>query len=178
MYGAIIGDIVGSPYEFDRGNKSKEFELFGARSGFTDDTVMTIAVGEALLEAGKEASVEVIKELVVKYMKKWGRKYPNAGYGGRFGWWLMLENPEPYNSYGNGSAMRVSSSGWLYDSLARTEKMKAEMDALTARKAELKAEQQQAQRVERQYAAIRKNVDEFLSTPAPEQQHQRKQELE
>lgn len=120
MYGAIIGDIVGSPYEFDRGNKSKEFELFGARSGFTDDTVMTIAVGEALLEAGKEASVEVIKELVVKYMKKWGRKYPNAGYGGRFGWWLMLENPEPYNSYGNGSAMRVYSSGWLYDSLART----------------------------------------------------------
>lgn len=120
MYGAIIGDIVGSPFEFDRGDKTKNFELFGAKAGFTDDTVMTIAVGEALLEAGKDASVEVIKELVVHYMKKWGRKYPNAGYGGRFGWWLMLENPEPYNSYGNGSAMRVSAAGWLYDSIERT----------------------------------------------------------
>lgn len=120
MYGAIIGDIVGSPFEFDRGDKTKNFELFGAGAGFTDDTVMTIAVGEALLEAGKEASVDVIKELVIYHMKKWGRKYPNAGYGGRFGWWLMLENPEPYNSYGNGSAMRVSAAGWLYDSLERT----------------------------------------------------------
>ena len=120
MYGAIIGDIVGSPFEFDRGDKTKNFELFGAKAGFTDDTVMTIAVGEALLEAGVDASVEVIKELVVYHMKKWGRKYPNAGYGGRFGWWLMLENPEPYNSYGNGSAMRVSAVGWLYDSIERT----------------------------------------------------------
>lgn len=120
MYGAIIGDIVGSPFEFDRGDKTKSFELFGAKAGFTDDTVMTIAVGEALLEAGKDASVEVIKELVVHHMKKWGRKYPNAGYGGRFGWWLMLENPEPYNSYGNGSAMRVSAAGWLYDNIERT----------------------------------------------------------
>ncbi len=120
MYGAIIGDIIGSPFEFDRGDKTKDFELFGAKTGFTDDTVMTIAVGEALLEAGKDASVEEIKRLVVQHMKKWGKKYPNAGYGGRFGWWLMLENPEPYNSYGNGSAMRVSAAGWLYDSLERT----------------------------------------------------------
>lgn len=120
MYGAIIGDIVGSPFEFDRGDKTKNFELFGVKAGFTDDTVMTIAVGEALLEAGKDAPVELIKELVVQHMKKWGRKYPNAGYGGRFGWWLMLENSEPYNSYGNGSAMRVSAAGWLYDSLERT----------------------------------------------------------
>lgn len=120
MYGAIIGDIAGSPFEFDRGDKTKVFELFGAKSGFTDDTVMTIAVGEALLEAGVDASAEVIKKLVVRHMKKWGRKYPNAGYGGRFAWWLMLENSEPYNSYGNGSAMRVSAAGWLYDSLERT----------------------------------------------------------
>ena len=123
MYGAIIGDIVGSPFEFDRGDKTKDFELFGDKSGFTDDTVMTIAVGEALLEAGKEAPVEVIRELVIQCMKKWGRKYPNAGYGGRFGWWLMLEDSEAYNSYGNGSAMRVSATGWLYDSLERTKEV-------------------------------------------------------
>ncbi len=120
MYGAIIGDIVGSPFEFDRGNKTKNFELFGYKSEFTDDTVMTIAVGEALIEAGSEASIDVIKDLVIHYMKKWGRKYPYAGYGSRFVWWLMLENPEPYNSYGNGSAMRVSAAGWLYDNLERT----------------------------------------------------------
>ena len=120
MYGAIIGDIVGSPFEFDRGDKTKNFELLGVKSGFTDDSVMTIAVGEALLDAGKDAPVDVIKELVIYHMKRYGRKYPDAGYGGRFGWWLMLDNPEPYNSYGNGSAMRVSAAGWLYDSLERT----------------------------------------------------------
>lgn len=120
MYGAIIGDIVGSPFEFNRGNKTKEFELFSPQSEFTDDSVMTIAVGEALLDAGKDASVEVIRERVVQCMKKWGKKYPYAGYGGRFSWWLMLENSEPYNSYGNGSAMRVSAAGWLYDTLTRT----------------------------------------------------------
>lgn len=120
MYGAIIGDIIGSPFEFDRGDKTKDFELFGAKAEFTDDTVMTIAVGEALLKAGKDASVEEIKSLVVQHMKKWGQKYPDAGYGGRFGWWLNLKKPEPYNSYGNGSAMRVSAAGWLYDSLERT----------------------------------------------------------
>lgn len=120
MYGAIIGDMVGSPFEFDRGNKTKEFELFCSESEFTDDTVMTIAVAEALLEAGKDGKTELIKEMVIRSMQKWGRKYPYAGYGGRFRWWLQAENPQPYNSYGNGSAMRVSAAGWLYDSLERT----------------------------------------------------------
>ena len=120
MYGAMIGDIVGSPFEFDRGNKTKEFELFSAESGFTDDSVMTIAVAEALVDAGKDASVDLIRTLVIQSMRKWGRKYPQAGYGGRFGWWLQMETAEPYNSYGNGSAMRVSAAGWLYDTLERT----------------------------------------------------------
>lgn len=120
MYGAIIGDMVGSPFEFDRGNKIKEFELFSSESEFTDDTVMTIAVAEALLEAGKAGRLDTIKALVVKSMQKWGKKYPYAGYGGRFRGWLQAENPQPYNSYGNGSAMRVSVAGWLYDSLERT----------------------------------------------------------
>ena len=120
MLGAIIGDIVGSPFEFDRGDKTKDFELFSTKSMFTDDTVMTVAIAEALLEAGKNATLEKIKENVIYYMQKWGRKYPNAGYGGRFIWWLRQYNPTPYNSYGNGSAMRVSSVGWLYDSIERT----------------------------------------------------------
>lgn len=120
MYGAIIGDIVGSPYEFDRGDKSKNFELFGTENRFTDDTVMTIAIGEALYEAGKYAPVDVIHKTVINSMKKWGYKYPYAGYGARFICWLTMENAKAYNSYGNGSAMRVSAAGWLYDSLERT----------------------------------------------------------
>ena len=78
---------------------------------------MTIAVCDALLQVGLEASDEKIKEALVGSLKKWGRNYPDAGYGGKFIWWLMLENSEAYGSYGNGSAMRVSSVAWLYDSL-------------------------------------------------------------
>ena len=120
MLGAIIGDIVGSPFEFDRGNKSKDFEMYSQESGFTDDTVMTIAVAEALLLAGIDASYGVLKEKVITSMLKWGRKYPNAGYGARFCLWLGEDNPKPYDSFGNGSAMRVSPVGWLYDSIERT----------------------------------------------------------
>ncbi len=121
MYGAIFGDIIGSPYEFDMGDKSKEFELFSEKSYFTDDTVMTIAVGEALLEAGKNASTEEIEKKVTASMQRWGHKYPDAGYGGRFYQWLRMgEDAKPYGSYGNGSAMRVSAAGWLYDDLGRT----------------------------------------------------------
>ncbi len=120
MYGAILGDIIGSPYEFDRGDKSKEFELFNDQVNFTDDTVMTVAVAEALLDAGKDAAPEKIEETVTASMQKWGRKYPDAGYGGRFRVWLTKKDPKPYGSFGNGSAMRVSPAGWLYDTLDRT----------------------------------------------------------
>lgn len=106
IFGAIIGDIVGSRYEF-MPIKSKEFELFTWGCRFTDDTVMTVAVAEALLTdrdfAGK--------------MRQWGRRYPNAGYGGRFAAWLLDENPEPYGSWGNGSAMRVSPCGMFARSM-------------------------------------------------------------
>ncbi len=121
MYGAIFGDIIGSRFEFDRGRKSKDFDLFTEENSFTDDTVMTIAVGEGLLNAGKDASIEEIKESVIKSMKDWGHRYPNAGYGGRFIHWLFSEGEaKAYGSYGNGSAMRVSAAGWLYDSLERS----------------------------------------------------------
>ena len=121
MLGAILGDIVGSPYEFDRGKKIKDFgPLFIDDSEYTDDSVMTIAVADGLMKAGSEADNDTIRNCVVKSLKEWGRKYLEAGYGQRFIWWLMLENEEPYGSWGNGSAMRVSSVGWMYDTLERT----------------------------------------------------------
>ena len=88
MYGAILGDIIGSPFEFDRGDKTKEFDLFTKGCDFTDDSVMTIAVGEALLAVGPQATVKEIEEAVVTNMQDWGKRYPYAGYGGRFRYWL------------------------------------------------------------------------------------------
>ena len=122
MYGAILGDMIGAPYEFDRGNKTKEFPLFSRESKFTDDSVMTIAVAEALMDAMGKSDDE-IKAALVASMQKWGKRYPNAGYGGMFRQWLRTKHPEPYNSFGNGSAMRVSSAGWLYDTLEETRRI-------------------------------------------------------
>lgn len=120
MYGAILGDIIGSPFEFDRGDKTKDFKLFSRKSHFTDDSVMTLAVCEALLKVGQDATVKEIEDAVISSMQSWGRRYPHAGYGGYFRRWLTACHPEPYNSFGNGSAMRVSAVGWLYDSLENT----------------------------------------------------------
>lgn len=120
MYGAILGDIIGSPFEFDRGDKTKNFKLFSRKSHFTDDSVMTLAVCEALLKVGQDATVKEIEDTVISSMQSWGRRYPRAGYGGYFRRWLTARHPEPYNSFGNGSAMRVSAVGWLYDSLEKT----------------------------------------------------------
>ncbi len=121
MIGAILGDVVGSPYEFDRGEKIKDFgPLFIEESGYTDDSVMTIAVADGLMEAGLDADSETIKKAVIASMKKWGRRYIYAGYGQMFIRWLMHDDIKPYGSYGNGSAMRVSSAGWLYDNIERT----------------------------------------------------------
>lgn len=104
MMGAIIGDIVGSVYEWHN-IKTKEFSLFRDDCFFTDDTVMTIAVAEALMNGGE-------RDDFIDAMKKYGRMYPDAGYGGRFGAWLFSDSREPYGSWGNGSAMRVSPVGF------------------------------------------------------------------
>lgn len=120
MIGAIIGDIVGSRFEFDRGDKSKDFELLTRENCFTDDTVMTVAVAEALMEAGRYAGEAEVKAALIRSMKKWGQKYPDAGYGARFIKWVLSDDPEPYGSYGNGSAMRVSPAGFYYDTIERT----------------------------------------------------------
>lgn len=117
MTGAILGDIIGSPYEFDRGGKTKDFPLFSEQSVYTDDTVMTLAVGKAFLEVGPNAGDDVILSVLADRMRQFGRMYPNAGYGGRFRQWLRDPDRKAYNSYGNGSAMRVSSVAWLYDDL-------------------------------------------------------------
>lgn len=100
MLGAIIGDIVGSVYEWDN-IKTKEFSLFRDDCFFTDDTVMTIATADALMNGGRA-------EDFIDAYKKWGHLYPDAGYGVRFYRWIHSEVSKPYNSWGNGSAMRVS----------------------------------------------------------------------
>ena len=119
MYGALLGDMIGAPYEFDRGNKSKEFPLFCENSRFTDDSVMTIAVAEALLDS-RFLDDDSIRAALIKSMRKWGKKYPDAGYGRKFLCWLREKDPKPYGSCGNGSAMRVSAAGWLFDTLEET----------------------------------------------------------
>ena len=113
MIGAIIGDIVGSRFEFDNIN-TKNFEFWGEGCEFTDDTVMTIAVAEALLYTRNPDELgNVLKDI----MKDYGHGYPDVGYGGMFRQWLVSEDPQPYNSFGNGSAMRVSSCGYVAESL-------------------------------------------------------------
>ena len=107
MLGAIVGDIVGSVYEWDN-IKTKDFPLFREDCFFTDDTVMTCAVAEAIMNGGQ-------KDDFIDAMKKYGRMYPDAGYGARFGNWVDGDDREPYNSFGNGSAMRVSPCAWTMD---------------------------------------------------------------
>lgn len=119
MYGAILGDIIGAPFEFVR-FKSKQFPLFCEQPRSTDDTCMTVAVCDALMNAGDNTDEATIKTNVIDSMKHFGRSYPHERYGQKFYLWLARSSSEPYNSYGNGSAMRVSSAGWLYDTLEKT----------------------------------------------------------
>lgn len=114
MLGAIIGDIVGS--RFERHNlKSKEFELFTKACRPTDDSIMTLAIAKAILSCGGDFS-EVGKEAIAS-MRELGNCYPNAGYGGTFIRWLAHPDPRPYNSWGNGAAMRVSPCAYAADTL-------------------------------------------------------------
>lgn len=111
MLGAIIGDIVGSVYEWNN-IKTKEFPLFRKDSFFTDDTVMTIAVADAIMQIKQNELWNQEEKIFADSLKHWGRQYPNAGYGGRFRQWLASDVSQPYNSWGNGSAMRVSPCAW------------------------------------------------------------------
>ncbi len=109
-------------YEFDRNNyKHKDFPLLSENSHFTDDTVMTLAVALGLI-AGQGDAQKTFAD-VQHEMRHWGRRYPHAGYGGMFRQWLRAEHPQPYGSFGNGSAMRVAAAGWLFDTLDKTLEM-------------------------------------------------------
>lgn len=109
MIGAIIGDIVGSRFEWNN-HRSEEFTLLTEKSFFTDDTVLTIATADCLLHS---------KDYTETY-QNYARKYPNSGFGGMFRKWMNASHPKPYGSFGNGSAMRVSPVGWFYSSLDET----------------------------------------------------------
>ncbi len=123
MYGAILGDIIGCPYEFDRGAKTKDFPLFHKDCEFTDDSILTLAVAEALMDVTAAATDEDIRQKLIARMRFHGKRYPDAGWGIRFGHWLRSYHPKPYFSCGNGSAMRVSAAGWLYEDLETVLKM-------------------------------------------------------
>lgn len=128
MIGAIIGDIVGSRFEFDN-HRNKTFDLFAKQSTFTDDSVMTIAVAKAIMETEAvygffkrnvpfdEEGIVLLKDLSRKHMRALGRAYPDRDYGGLFSVWLERETMGPYHSFGNGAAMRISPVGMI----ARTE---------------------------------------------------------
>ena len=122
MIGAILGDIVGSIYEYDN-IKTKDFELFNYNCMFTDDTVMTIAVAKALSQYNRADGEEILKINLIKIMHELGNLYPDVGYGGHFCDWLLDGLTKPYNSYGNGSAMRVSYVGEWANSLDEAEKI-------------------------------------------------------
>ena len=122
LYGAILGDIIGVPYEFDRNKPASKdsFPLFCAESNFSDDTVTTIAVADAVMKSAKEEDERVFFNTLVTTLQSWCRKYPYAGYGTRFLDWIFMNHPKPYGSTGNGAAMRVSSAGCFFDNIYDT----------------------------------------------------------
>lgn len=106
LLGALAGDMIGSPYEFER-QKSTDFPLFSVYSTLTDDSILTLAVAEAIMNDCN----------YLKYIRKYALAYPNSGYGLSFRSWMYSKDPQPYNSFGNGSAMRVSAVGWAFNTI-------------------------------------------------------------
>lgn len=128
IIGAICGDIIGSTYE-NSGIKNKNFDLFPLNSKFTDDTTMTLATASWLLKNNQIGFISKLftpkkpYKILVREMQTIGNRYITAGYGGGFTNWLKSDNPKPYNSWGNGSAMRVSPVGWATSNLDEAEKL-------------------------------------------------------
>ena len=117
MLGAIAGDIIGSRYEWKRKKRESFQPLFDNESVFTDDTVLTIAIADAILHCSNEGSFQESKKRYAEKLKAYGTAYPYAGFGAMFKKWLQQDSFEPYGSYGNGSAMRVSPIGFAFDDL-------------------------------------------------------------
>jgi len=128
MYGAIIGDIVGSRFEFSN-IKTKEFELFADKCEATDDSIMTIAIADAILKCNGDYTD--LSKLAAKSMRNIGQHYPRCGYGGRFFDWMYGAIQGPYNSFGNGAAMRVSACGWAAGSLEEAKEMARKVTEVT-----------------------------------------------
>ena len=128
MIGAIIGDIVGSRFEFDN-HLSREFEFFHPSCEFTDDTVMTCAVAQALMDSRPDFSD--LSKKTIEAMQRIGRQFPDCGYGARFIHWMFSENPQPYNSCGNGSAMRVSPVGFVARDVEEAKKLSAAVTCIS-----------------------------------------------
>lgn len=128
MLGAIIGDIVGSRFEWNN-NRSKQFDFLTYKCSVTDDSIMFLAIAKALLES--KADYSDLPENAVKYMQGIGRHYPDCGYGARFRDWMHSDNPKPYGSYGNGSAMRVSACGFVANSLEEVKQLSKAVTEVT-----------------------------------------------
>lgn len=133
MMGAVVGDTAGSPYEWHNiKHKITLAEMAVGRARFTDDSVMTCAVADGIMnafaelpsdwyESGDKAAREEISRQIVRSLKQFGRAFPDAGYGGSFYRWLMMRDSKPYGSWGNGSAMRASFAGWAAKTLGEAE---------------------------------------------------------
>ena len=130
MIGAIIGDIVGSRFEFDENNiKTKDFEFFHEDCEWTDDSLMTVAVAAALMKWRDEGGD--LRQIATKAMRDFAQAIPCGGYGGRFADWLFGDDPRPYNSWGNGSAMRLSACGWIGNSLDEVKSLSLQVTDIT-----------------------------------------------
>lgn len=128
MIGAVIGDIVGSRFEWDN-HRSKDFELFTDECSFTDDSVMSLAVCDAIMQSSSDRGN--LGEQAVRSMQKIGRPYPHCGYGGSFRRWMYSDDPQPYNSYGNGAAMRVSGCGYAGNSIDEVKRLSRAVTEVT-----------------------------------------------
>ena len=123
MLGAIIGDIVGSRFEWNN-IKTKEFDFMPHKCFFTDDSVMTLAVANAILECNEHYAA--LPDNTIVQMQHYGKKYPDSGYGGMFSQWITSDNPTPYNSFGNGSAMRVSACAYAAKNIDEAKELSKE----------------------------------------------------
>ena len=128
MLGAIIGDIAGSRFEWHN-HKSKDFDLLTTRCRPTDDSVMTLAVAKAILQSREKGTN--LSDEAVSCMREFGFLYPHAGYGGKFSRWLTMPNPQPYKSFGNGAAMRVSPCGFAANSMEEAKSLAYAVTAVT-----------------------------------------------
>ena len=128
MLGAIVGDIVGSRFEWNN-IKTKEFDFFTYKCFVTDDSIMSLAIAKAILDC--RGDYQTLPDRAISCMQAVGRPYPNCGYGGMFRTWMYSDNPQPYNSFGNGAAMRVSPCGFAASSLAEARLLSRQVTAVT-----------------------------------------------